>query len=336
MEKNMSRTLRNLVAVSCALMAGSAVADEMDTRAYIAPSVNYTVADKDWGVDDAIGFAVAVGKPVSQSFNLELNANFASHSAKNGSGGAGSLDNTGLSVDALYFFNRNPDFAPYLVAGVGGLNSRAIGLNETNFAANAGIGFMKMFSGVGFRSDVRYRYTDNVGSNPSINPGDWIVSAGLVIPLGAAPVAPAPVAAPAPAPAPMPVAAPAPAPAPVAAPAPVEHTIIKLEGTHFDFDKATLRPAGKEKLDANAVILNAHPEIMIDIVGYTDSVGSAAYNQKLSEKRAMTVKKYLEDKGIAADRMTAKGMGEANPSASNKTKAGRAENRRVELDEHAK
>ncbi|BBO99942.1 OmpA family protein [Sulfuriferula nivalis] len=326
----MSLTLRNLVAVSCALMAGSAVATEMDTRAYIAPSVNYTVADKDWGVDDAIGFAVAVGKPVSESFNLELNANFASHSAKVGSGGSGSLDNTGLSVDALYFFNRNPDFAPYLVAGIGGLSSRATGLNETNFAANAGIGFMKMFSGVGFRSDVRYRYTDNVGSNPSINPGDWIVSAGLVIPLGAAPVAPAPVAAP------MPVAEPAPAPAPVAAPAPVEHTIIKLEGTHFDFDKATLRPAGKEKLDANAVVLNEHPEIMIDIVGYTDSVGSSAYNQKLSEKRAMTVKKYLEAKGIAADRMTAKGMGEANPIASNKTKAGRAENRRVELDEHAK
>lgn len=334
----MSRTLRNLVAVSCALMAGSAVATEMDTRTYIAPSVNYTVADKKWGVDDAIGFAVAVGKPVSESLNLELNANFASHSFKAGSGNSGSLDNTGLSVDALYFFNRNPDFAPYLVAGIGGLNSRATGLNETNFAANAGIGFMKMFSGVGFRSDVRYRYTDNVGSKPSINPGDWIVSAGLVIPLGAAPVAPAPVAAPAPAPAAAPVAAPAPAPAPapVAAPAPVEHTIIKLEGTHFDFNKATLRPTGKAKLDDNAAVLKDHPEIMIDITGYTDSIGSAAYNKKLSEKRAMTVKKYLESKGIAADRMTAKGMGKADPVASNKTKAGRAENRRVELDEHAK
>ncbi len=330
----MSRTLRNLVAISCALMAGSAVATEMDTRTYIAPSVNYTVADKDWGVDDAIGFAVAVGKPVSESFNVELNANFASHSAKTGSNNTSSLDNIGLSVDALYFFNRNPDFAPYLVAGIGGLNSRAHGLNETNFAANAGIGFMKMFNGVGFRSDVRYRYTDNVGSNPSINPGDWIVSAGLVIPLGAAPVAPEP----APAPAPAPYVAPAPAPAPYVAPAPapVEHVIIKLEGTHFDFDKATLRPAGKAKLDDNAVVLKDHPEIMIDITGYTDSVGSTAYNQKLSEKRANTVKSYLESKGIAADRMTTKGMGEADPVASNKTKAGRAENRRVELDEHAK
>jgi OOP family OmpA-OmpF porin len=335
MEKNMSLTLRNLVAVSCALMAGSAVAAEMDTRAYIAPSINYTIADKAWGMDDTMGFGVAVGKPVSQSFNVELNANYASHSIK--APGSGSADNIGLSVDALYFFSRNPDFAPYLVAGIGGLNTKATGFNETNFAANAGIGFMKMFSGVGVRSDIRYRYTDNVGTGAtSINPGDWIVSAGLVIPLGAAPVAPAPYVAPAPAPAPYVAPAPAPAPVVAPAPAPVVHTIIKLEGTNFDFNKATLRPTGKAKLDEDAVTLTNNPDVVVDITGYTDSVGSAAYNKKLSEKRAITVKKYLESKGIAADRMTTKGMGKDNPVASNKTKEGRAENRRVELDHHAK
>ncbi|ARU32055.1 hypothetical protein CAP31_10460 [Sulfuriferula sp. AH1] len=328
----MSRTLRNLVAISCAIMAGQAAAADMDTRPYLAPNVNYTFTDNDWGVDDAIGFGIALGKPVSESFNLELNANYASHST-NVTGRTGTLDNTGLSVDALYFFNRNPDFAPYLVAGIGGLNSRASNVNETNFAANAGIGFMKMFNGVGFRSDVRYRYTDNVGYTPTINPGDWIVSAGLVIPLGAAPVAPEP----APAPAPEPVAAPAPAPEPAPAPAPEvarpeAHTKIILEGTNFDFNKATLRPAGKAKLDENVKALTQYPDINVEISGHTDSIGSAKYNMKLSEKRAMTVKKYMESKGIAADRMTTKGYGETKPIASNKTKAGRAENRRVEIE----
>ncbi|MDR3393305.1 MAG: OmpA family protein [Sulfuriferula sp.] len=329
----MSRTLRNLVAISCALMAGQAVAADMDTRIYLAPNVNYTFADSDWGVDDAFGFGVALGKPVSESFNLELNANYASHSHKAGSGNSGSLDNVGLSVDALYFFNRNPDFAPYLVAGIGGLNSRATGLNETNFAANAGVGFMKMFNGVGFRSDVRYRYTDNVGSNPGINPGDWIVSAGLVIPLGAAPVAPAPEPAPAPAPyvAPAPAPEPAPAPQPEVA-RPAAHTKIVLEGTNFDFNKATLRPTGKMKLDENVKTLTQYPDINVEISGHTDSIGSPKYNMKLSEKRAETVKKYMESKGIAASRMTTKGYGETKPIASNKTKAGRAENRRVEIE----
>jgi len=70
----------------------------------------------------------------------------------------------------------------------------------------------------------------------------------------------------------------------------------------------------------------------LTVTGYTDSTGSDKYNQKLSEKRADSVKAHLVKKGVAADRIVTKGMGKANPVGDNKTKAGRAQNRRVEIN----
>ena len=68
------------------------------------------------------------------------------------------------------------------------------------------------------------------------------------------------------------------------------------------------------------------------VVGHTDSTGSAAYNQQLSEKRAEAVKSYLTDKDVQSDRITTQGAGESQPIANNKTKEGRAQNRRVEIE----
>jgi OOP family OmpA-OmpF porin len=241
------------------------------------------------------------------------------------------LKNTGLGLDALYIFNRNASFTPYAVVGVGGVQTRAPGISETNWAANAGVGAMKWIKDIAVRGDVRYRYINEVGG---VNPGDWVATVGLMIPLGSKPVPPAP------APEPQPVAQPAPEPMPAPAPAPVEQapverpapqTKIILEGTNFDFDKATLRPAGKAKLDENVKVLTTYPDINVEIAGYTDSIGTAKYNMGLSKRRAATVKKYLESKGIADSRMTSKGFGETHPVASNKTAAGRAKNRRVEI-----
>jgi OOP family OmpA-OmpF porin len=310
-------------------MAGQALAAELDTRPYIVPSVNYTVMDNDWSAKDDFGFGLGVGKPISQHLNLELNGTYGEYNFKNGSGN-GDVKNTGLMLDALYVFNRNA-VSPYLVAGVGGLQSRAPGFSETNWAANAGAGVMAWIHDIAIRGDVRYRYTNDVGGT---NMGDWIATAGLMIPLGAKPVPPAPK--PAPAPEPMPAPAPyvAPEPAPQPAPAierPAPQTKIILEGTNFDFDKATLRPTGKAKLDENVKTLMAYPDINVDIRGYTDSIGTQKYNLGLSKRRAETVKKYMESKGIAADRMKAQWFGKKDPIASNKTAAGRAQNRRVEI-----
>ena len=148
----------------------------------------------------------------------------------------------------------------------------------------------------------------------------------IVAPKAAAP-APAPAPAPAAAPAPAPAAKPAPAPAPVAA-----AKVTYAADAFFDFDKAVLKPEGKAKLDdLVGKVKGINLEVII-AVGHTDSVGADAYNQKLSVKRSEAVKAYLVSKGIEKNRVYTEGKGEKQPVADNKTKDGRAKNRRVEIE----
>jgi len=140
------------------------------------------------------------------------------------------------------------------------------------------------------------------------------------------------VAKPAPAAAPR-AAAPAPAPvAPAPKPKPVAEKITFAADVLFDFDKATIKPEGKSKLDDLAAkVKDINLEVVIAI-GHTDSIGADAYNQKLSIRRAESVKAYLVSKGIEPNRIYTEGKGEKQPVASNKTKDGRQKNRRVEIE----
>jgi len=106
---------------------------------------------------------------------------------------------------------------------------------------------------------------------------------------------------------------------------------IVLRGVNFDFDKAVIRADGKPVLDAAIQTLKEQPDVRISVEGHTDSVGSDAYNQRLSERRAQAVVDYLAAGGITRSRMSARGYGESKPVASNATDDGRAQNRRVEL-----
>jgi OOP family OmpA-OmpF porin len=119
-------------------------------------------------------------------------------------------------------------------------------------------------------------------------------------------------------------------PSPPAAAAPKK---LVLEGVNFDNDKATLRPEASATLDRMAAELKEWGDVKVEVAGHTDARASARYNQQLSERRANTVRDYLIGKGIAADRLSAKGYGESQPVADNDTEEGRAKNRRVELIE---
>jgi len=122
-------------------------------------------------------------------------------------------------------------------------------------------------------------------------------------------------------------------PAPPPPPAdPVFETISLSANALFDFDKAVLKPAGKESLDGVINRINSNGDVQaIKVVGHTDSVGSDEYNQKLSLRRAAAVKNYLAAGGINAGIMSVSGMGESQPVADNKTDEGRAKNRRVDV-----
>jgi outer membrane protein OmpA-like peptidoglycan-associated protein len=106
---------------------------------------------------------------------------------------------------------------------------------------------------------------------------------------------------------------------------------LVLEGVQFDHDKATLRPEAFPILDKTVEGMKDWGNVKIEVAGHTDSRGRDKYNLNLSQRRAETVRDYLISKGVAADRLTAKGYGESNPIADNKTEEGRFKNRRVEL-----
>jgi len=126
---------------------------------------------------------------------------------------------------------------------------------------------------------------------------------------------------------------PPPPPPPVVAPVviPKDKPVMSFH-VNFDTNKYNIRPADLAELQKGVDFVKQHPDTKIHLVGYTDSRGSAKYNQKLSEKRAESVKKYIEGEvSIAPENISSEGRGPANPVGDNKTKDGQFKNRRVEL-----
>ena len=144
---------------------------------------------------------------------------------------------------------------------------------------------------------------------------------------------PKPAPPPAPKPPPPPAAKPAEAPKPAPEkPKPVAEKVTFAADVLFDFDKAVIKPEGKSKLDdISNKVKGINLEVVIAI-GHADSIGSDTYNQRLSVRRAESVKAYLQSKGLEANRVYTEGKGEKQPVADNKTSEGRAKNRRVEIE----
>lgn len=251
------------------------------------------------------------------------------------------------TLDTYYRFNPNGTFQPYVLVGGGysDVKVKTAEMSTNQTIANAAIGaFVKLTDNLALRGELRDVYDIHERQH------DGIASVGLTLGFGAskaaaaAPVALAPVVKPAP------VAAPAdddkdgvvnsldkcpntPANVVVDAsgcPKVLTETVTKELHVLFDTNKTVVKPGYNADIEAVANLLKEYPTAKVEIQGHTDSRGAAGYNEKLSQGRANAVAAVLEKKyGIAADRITAKGYGAAQPVADNKTAEGRAKNRRV-------
>lgn len=327
----MNTNKQRLMAAGLVALSSGVLATELDDRWYLSAGIGYVSPGNDrelpgtgWSIDGSPAAFLGFGKTINDWLNLELNAK--GHSFDLGSGN-GDWDQWGATVDGLIFFNRNPKFSPYAVVGAGMMRSDTPIDNGDGPIAEAGLGFMRTINDAGdtLRAEVRHRWDFANLNVPggSENHNDWVMMVGVTIPLGKRAEAPAP--------APVAMAEPEPEPTPAPAPAPVTETVV-LKGVNFCFDCDTLSSEARQILDGDAMaIVKHHPNATFEVAGHTDAVGSDAYNQRLSQRRASNVRSYLVQQGVNANSMSAVGYGESQPVADNSTAEGRAENRRVEL-----
>ena len=322
------------IASAFAFSATVASADEIayDGAWYALPGVNVMHADSDLEAKPrSVGGFLKFGKEISEHWDIQVGL---SHNRADNDldGVSGKYRQTLFGVDALYLFSRDK-FRPFLLAGVGAARNNVdysangvdLGDKKTSWMANVGFGAQYLFNeSFGLQADLRHVWSraEFAGSSGDIDThtvGNTYLNLGAIFRFGAP--KPAPVVEPTP----EPVAAPEPAPEPVAEPAPApvgpaepafEKVTLSSE-VLFGFDKDNLKEEGKAALNSDVVEkLKAHPEVeLVLITGHTDRIGDANYNQKLSERRANTVKKYLVAQGIEESRLHAVGKGEAEPVA---------------------
>jgi OmpA-OmpF porin, OOP family len=337
-------------AISTALQAQTNVSN-YNSSWYIAPSVNIFDPDSNFSLDKrGEGVGLRIGKAISPSWDIQFGPTYARAKV-----GSDRYEQANLGIDALYMFSRS-NFRPFVLVGVGGEYDRVKTQNgNTNRVSpyvNAGVGFQLAFNDQwGMQADLRRSHSYIQGSAFAFdraNTNTFTLSLTYafdnpkpVMPVAQRETRPAytpPPAAIEPAPiAQAPIPAPAPPPPP---PAPARFEKITLSSTDlFAFDSAEL-PTQHLKLDAIADALNKDTAVKnVSITGYTDRLGSAIYNIRLSQRRADAVKAYLMQKGIADTRLVAMGKGETNPVVQcndrklSALKDCLAPNRRVEVDQ---
>ncbi len=306
----------------------------------VSPMVGYQLFDNDSAVKDGGAEAsIALGYRVNPNVGLE--ARFGQSEPDLNGGGEARVQNT--TLDAYYRFNAAGKLQPYGLIGGGQARAKAAGNAFDTTIANVAVGaFYQLTDNLALRGELRgVQYLEDSQQNNV----DGIASVGVVYGFGgkkAAAIAPAALA---------PVAA-APAdddkdgvtndldkcpgtPTTVVVdangcPKMLTETVAKEIRVLFDTNKSVVKPAFNAEIEAVAKLMKEYPTAKVEVQGHTDSRGNAQANDKLSQDRANAVAAVLTNNyGIAADRITAKGYGAAQPVADNKTAEGQTKNRRV-------
>ena len=220
------------------------------------------------------------------------------------------------ALDAVYHFgNPGVGLRPYISAGMGhqSLTQKPVSGRDRTTFANIGAG-------------AKYYFTENLFAKASVDgvhgfdnhQSEWMAGLAVGVNFGGSPAV---------------------APAPVVEPEPVvyeeeyvEPETVRVElDAKFDFDKAVVKQDSYSDIENLAEFMKQFPQTSTTVEGHTDSIGNAAYNQKLSERRAAAVRDVLVNQyGVEVERINSVGYGEERPVADNATREGRAINRRVE------
>ncbi|MDR3446309.1 MULTISPECIES: OmpA family protein [Dyella] len=327
-----------------------------DDRWYIAPTVGGYYNDTDRNTNSRqFYYGIGFGRFFSPNFSLDFFGDRTKRTVDASAGGGRWANNT-YGVAARYYFLDWTAWRPYLLGGV--MGSQHINNFDHGFdpAAEVGVGVSKTITDSSdFRVEGGYRYDWDDKTQPNKNGyGDWFLGFSIVSRIGAPPAPPAP---------------PPPPPAPdcskqfrngvnlcdnkcpdlpegtiVGPDGCPQKVVIDLRGVNFKFDrpkkgeKDIAKSLAEPTKDSLAVLdqavdtLQRYPNVHVTVAGYTDSVGKDAYNQSLSERRAKIVYDYLTTHGIDASRLEGPiGHGKNDPIDTNDTDAGRARNRRTEL-----
>lgn len=330
------------LALTTSLLSSGALAEGLDDI-YVDLMPIFSRLDSDRSAEnDAYGARAIYGRGWRGPWYTEVQA-FGVDGNGSGLLSGRDLYTSGVGMDMVYAFRDRSGYTPFLLGGVGAsVNNGYPDTADVNGFLNVGAGFVSApisSFGMKVRGEVRYLrdyFADDMN--------DWQIGLGFSFPIGK------------PAPAPVPVAAPEPAPEPPkdsdgdgvldrddrcpntlagarvdSEGCAIKEQTITLENIQFEFNSAKLTPAATTSLNKVVRALSSQPGASVEVAGHTDSRGNDAYNKRLSDQRANSVRQYLINNGIAASRITARGYGEEQPVASNETDAGRAQNRRVEL-----
>ena len=334
-------------------------AAEENTDWYVSPMLSYIKSDSDRSADNDLGIMLGLGKKINQQWNLEISGAIDNLDLENGSG---EFKQRGLMIDGLYFFDRETIMQTYAIVGAGVMNTDTGSQDSNNPMLNVGVGMMQKISdsGIAIRADVRYRLdldTESVASEDEF--GDFMLNVGLTIPFGSThkerqtntPVESVTE---------LKISSDVDSAKEVdtitakdtdndgivdskdncpstAQGEKVDSTGCKLQqsfvlkGVNFLTGSNVLADESKNTLNDVAETFARNPDISVEVAGYTDNRGNVAFNQRLSQKRAESVKSYLVSQGVDESRMIAKGYGIDSPIADNDSSQGRAINRRVEL-----